>query len=374
MYDVIVVGAGPAGSTTAKYAASGGAKTLILEKRKRVGVPVQCGEFLPSVDEISDLAPKAENLHELFNIPEYLISRKTKSVRIISPNGKKFEFDFSGMVLERKLFDNYLAEQAVKAGAELVMETKVLGVERNNGTNGTSGMSTVVTSSGTYEGRIIVGADGPISTVARSMNMPKPELSPCVNYEISGIFEPVVEMYIGSYAPGGYAWVIPKKETANVGLGVQRKFAKKINIKQLLDKFVDNLNITKSIVNYSGGNDPSSGPVNETVKENVLLVGDSAGQVMASNGGGIPIAMLCGRIAGQVCSEQVNKNKISLTEYEKRWRSEVGETLSNSLKTKKLADMAFGSGMMIELAISKLGSRGMEQVVRCKPINPLNYI
>jgi geranylgeranyl reductase family protein len=369
MYDVIVVGAGPAGSTAAKYAAEGGAKTLIIEKRRKIGVPVQCGEFLQSINEIADIAPKAENLEELFNINKNLISRKTDKVRIISPKGKKFEFDFSGMVLERKLFDNYLAGEAVKAGAELMTETKVLGVEKNNDA------AKVITNSGTYEGKIIVGADGPVSTVARCMNMQKPEIYPCVNYELAGNFEPVVEMYMGGVAPGGYAWVIPKKETANVGLGVQKKFAGKLNLKKLLDKFVEKLNLEKPIVNYSGGNVPCYNPAEKTVKGNVMLVGDAAGQVMASNGGGIPIAMICGRIAGQVCSEYIkNKSKISLSEYEKRWRMQVGETLAVSLKTKKLADMAFGSETLLEIAINKLGSRGMERVVRCKPINPLSYI
>ena len=369
MYDVIVVGAGPAGSTTAKYAAEGGAETLIIEKRKQVGVPVQCGEFLPSLAEIRDLVPGAVDPEELFVVKESFISRKTDKIRFISPKGKKLVCDFSGIVLERKLFDNYLAEEAVKSGAELLTGTKVAGIEKNNG------RTKVVTSGESYEGKIIVGADGPVSTVADSAGMQKPELSPCVNYEIAGDFEPVVEMYLGGAAPGGYAWVIPKAKSANVGLGVQEKFVKNSNLKKLLDCFVEKLNLKKSIINYSGGNDPCSGPINETVKENVLLVGDAAGHVMASNGGGIPIAMLCGRIAGEVCAEQIkNKNKISLAGYEKKWRKQVGETLSNSLKTKKIADMVFGSEMLLEFAIGKLGSRGMEQVVRCKPVNPLNYL
>lgn len=372
MYDLIVVGAGPAGSTTAKYASIGGAKTLILEKRKQVGIPVQCGEFLPALNEIADLAPKAEDLEELFNIKKNLVSRKTDKIRIITPKGKKYEFDFSGITLERKLFDNYLAEEAVKSGAELITNTKVLSVEKKGAA------ARVVTNDETYEGKIIAGADGPISTVARSMNMKKPELSPCVNYEIAGNFEPVVEMYMGGIAPGGYAWAIPKKETANIGLGVQKKFMKNLNLKKLLDKFVENLNLKNSesknsIINYSGGNVPCSGPVETTIRENVMLVGDAAGHVMATNGGGIPIAMICGKIAGEVCAEHI-KGKLSLEEYEKRWRKQVGEMLSTSLKTKKLADMAFGSEMLLELAIGKLGSRGMEQVIRCKPINPLKYI
>ena len=174
---------------------------------------------------------------------------------------KKFEFDFSSIVLERKLFDKSLAEKAVKSGAKLITETKVLGIEKNNGT------TKVITNNETYEGKIIVGADGPISTIAGCMNMQKPELFPCVNYELAGDFEPVVEMYMGGVAPGGYAWVIPKKETANIGLGVQKKFVGKLNLKKLLDKFVGKLNLKKSIVNYSCGNVPCYSPAEKTEKK-----------------------------------------------------------------------------------------------------------
>ena len=371
IYDIIVVGAGPAGSTAAKYACMNGAKTLIIEKRKEVGIPVRCGEFLPTLSEVYDLMPEAEDIDELFDIKESLISRKTDKLRVISPKGNEYEFKFNGMVLERKLYDKFLADESVKSGAELITGTKVLDVQKSGST------TKVVTGDEVYIGKIVIGADGPISTVAKFSGMQKPELSPCVNYELPGEFESVIEMHIGGAAPGGYAWVIPKKDTANVGLGVQRKFAKKLklNLKELLDKFVEKLNLEKTPINYSGGNVPSSGPVSETVKDNVMLVGDSAGHVMASNGGGIPIALICGKIAGEVSAEHIKSNgKTPLQEYEKRWRKQVGETLANSLKTKKIADMAFGSEMLLELAIRKLGSRGMEEVVRCKSINPLRYV
>ena len=81
-FDVIVVGAGPAGSTTAEYAAMGGAKTLILEKRKRVGYPVQCGEYLPILRDIQGILPRAPKLEELFDIPDGLKEKDLPLIRV----------------------------------------------------------------------------------------------------------------------------------------------------------------------------------------------------------------------------------------------------------------------------------------------------
>ena len=74
-YDIIVVGAGPAGSTTAEHAAAGGASVLILERKKVVGEPMACGEFIPAVEEMKGSFPKAEHLDELFDLPEHLVSQ-----------------------------------------------------------------------------------------------------------------------------------------------------------------------------------------------------------------------------------------------------------------------------------------------------------
>ena len=358
-YDLIVVGAGPAGSTAAKYAALGGAKTLLIEKRKEVGAPVQCGEFLPSLDELNGLIPGALNLDDLLDVKGRFIARKTNKVIVFSPKGKKYEFDFKGTVIERRVFDRSLADDAVSSGVELMTETRFRGFSGSN--------KRISTNKGTFEGNVIIGADGPVSGVAKSAGFNgKKDLARCVQYEIAGDFEPVIEMYSGSVAPGGYAWVIPKKESANVGLGVQRRFCKE-PLKNVLDRFVEKIGIEGDIISYTAGLVPCSGPLKKTVKDNVMLAGDAAGHVMASNGGGIPIAMICGRIAGEVAAGHINSGT-PLDEYEKRWRSQVGKTLNDSLKNKKLADTLFRSDALLEAAMDKLGMEGMEKVVRCRPL------
>jgi digeranylgeranylglycerophospholipid reductase len=151
-FDVVVVGAGPAGSTTALYAAKAGLNVLLLDKRKEIGVPVQCGEFIPSQKELANIMPGVAALEELFSLDDF-ISKRTSSIRIYSPRNKAYEFEFEGFSVERRVFDKHLVENAVTAGAELRTSSKVTGLEGN----------VVTTTKKKHSAKIIVGADGPLS-------------------------------------------------------------------------------------------------------------------------------------------------------------------------------------------------------------------
>ncbi len=355
-YDVVIVGAGPAGSTTAYYASKAGANVLLLDKRKEIGHPVQCGEFIPAVDELKEMMPETAALNELFNLEAGLISKRTEAIRIFSPKKKTYEIKFNGYTVERREFDKYLVEKAVKEGAELRTGTTVTGF------NGKK----LLSKDGEFKGKVVVGADGPLSRVGRWAGLQGPRrLSRCVLCELPGEFPPVVEMYFGSAAPGGYAWIIPKAHGANIGLGVQNWYKKPL--KPLLLKFLGSKGLNKEPKFFSAGHVPVSGPVPRTVKGNVLVVGDAAGHVMATNGGGIPIAMICGRIAGNVIGEHLT-TQVPLERYETEWRKAVGKELGIALRTKKLADMAFRWDRMLEMSMSMMGARRMSRAMKCRPI------
>ena len=127
--DVLVIGAGPTGSTAAKYAARGGAEVLLIEKRSEIGTPVRCGEGVAKrwLDEIG-LTPSAE-----------FICHEVDGARVIAPDGTALVVDETragnecGYVLERDLFDRYLAKEAAKAGAEILIKTSAVGLLRDDG-------------------------------------------------------------------------------------------------------------------------------------------------------------------------------------------------------------------------------------------------
>jgi digeranylgeranylglycerophospholipid reductase len=170
-------------------------------------------------------------------------------------------------------------------------------------------------------------------------------------------------MYFGNLAPGGYAWVIPKRGCANVGLGTWQHFRGRLDA--LFGTFTDRLGLPRR--RGTGGYVPVLGPVARTVSGKAVLVGDAAGHVMATNGGGINVAMICGRLAGETAADHVLAG-LPLSAYEERWRRAVGGPLAQGARTKRLADRFFGSDRVLEAAMRLLGARRMERAIRCQPL------
>ncbi|MCX6650500.1 MAG: NAD(P)/FAD-dependent oxidoreductase [Methanomassiliicoccales archaeon] len=355
--DVVVVGAGPAGSTTARYAAESGADVLVLERRSQVGVPVRCGEFMPSLEEMTAMFPSTGDMAELFEVPADLVCIKCDTTRIYSPKFTRYEIPFIGYTTDRDRLDQFFASQAEKAGAWIMTGQRVTKVSEG----------LVQTDDLTVKAKVIVGADGPMSIVGKAFGLPRSkDLCPAVTTQIKGDFEPVCEMYFGTVAPGGYAWIIPKKGAANVGLGVARRFSKD-TINNYFESFLEVKGLKAD--KPEGKLIPMSMPAKRTVAGQAITVGDAAGQVMAVNGGGIPIARMAGRVAGRAVAENVLKGT-SLEKYEEEWRRQIFKQLRTAAHTKFLAGLCFGSAWRTETAMRFLGERRMNNLIRCRRILP----
>jgi digeranylgeranylglycerophospholipid reductase len=350
-FDAIVVGAGPAGSTTARYAARRGLKVLLLDKRKEIGVPVQCGEYVATNEEVRAIFPTVPDLEDLMQASYRARQVDTPVIRIFTPRGRRYDVPFRGFTVARDKMDQAIADQAVREGAELITGTSVTRVRGED----------VTTSRGAFQGGVVVGADGPRSTVARQVGLPWPVSAPAMSTTAVGAFDTSTDLYFGNLAPGGYAWVIPKGDCANVGLGTWQHFHG--NLRRLFDAFMERHDLQPG--KATGGFVPVLGPVGMTVRGNALLVGDAAGHVMATNGGGINVAMICGRIAGDVTADHVLA-QVPLTDYERRWRAAVGGPLARGARTKLLADRFFGSDRLLEAAMLLLGRRRMARAIRCE--------
>lgn len=343
-YDIVVVGAGPAGSMAARAAARSGAKVLLLDKRRELGVPVQCGEAL-SEDPLKDLGVKPD--------PRW-IAGKTNVVKLVSPSGtvvriaEKKIVGKVGYILDRKIFDKHLAMLAAKEGADVKVGTLVDGLLMENGgikgvrARGIDGRMEVRT-------KVVIAADGVGSRIARwagiNTALKLVDIESGAQFQMVGIdFESssTMEFYFGSkIVPGGYAWVFPKgEEMANVGLGVLGSRAERPAIEYLRD-FVNKMPSLRKgrIIEINAGGVPVSGPIKKTVKDNLLVVGDAARQVNALTGGGIDSAMRAGDIAGEVAAEAVAEGDVSekrLNEYERRWQEQMGKRLERYLKAKNV--------------------------------------
>ncbi|MBC7218660.1 MAG: NAD(P)/FAD-dependent oxidoreductase [Hadesarchaea archaeon] len=343
-YDVVVVGAGPAGSVAAYSAAKGGANVLMLERRREIGVPVQCGEAL-SEDVLKEMKIKPD--------PSWAVN-PTSSVKIVSPSGIAVRISERrvtgkvGYILNRKVFDKYLAVRAAEAGADIRVGTYVYGLVMRDG------RICGVRARGVGEdfevgAKVVIAADGVGSRVARWAGMNTAvkldDFESGIQFQMVGVdFESptMLEFYLSSrIAPGGYAWVFPKGEhMANVGLGVLGSRAERRAIDYLRDFVANTPALAKGkVVEINAGGIPVGGPLKQTVKGNVVLVGDAARQVNALTGGGIDSAMRAGQIAGEVVAEAVKEGDVSerkLKEYERRWREKMGKSHERYLKAKNV--------------------------------------
>jgi len=334
-YDVIVVGAGPAGSIAAKTAAERGLKVLLIEKRQEIGVPVRCAEGV-----------NRKSLEKFVKPDKKWIANEIERAEIISPSGYRVELSAEragnevGYVLERKIFDRYLAKLASKAGADVLTKTTAVDLKREDGLvklrMRCMGEEIVLKT------KIVIGADGIESRIGKMAGIDttlKPnEIESCVQYLMTNIDfdEKKTYFWVGwKLAPGGYIWLFPKgKDSANVGVGVMPSLAEK-NAKWYLDRFVREKFPEGEIVEVVVGGVPVKGAIETAVADNVMLAGDAARHADPITGGGIINAMKAGYFAGITAFEAVEAGDYSknfLKRYDERWKNDFGKNLVRNKK------------------------------------------
>jgi len=342
-YDVVVVGSGPAGSVTARYAAESGAKVIVLERRSEVGVPVLCGEGISrKIDDWDIIEGKR------------WIAGRMDGARIYSPDktcvtiGADQAGNETGYVVYRDIFDQELAKNAMKAGAKFMMNTQVTGLIKD-GDEIKGVKAKHFDEEIRIESDILVAADGVESKVAQWAGLdtrldPK-DLETCCQYTLENIDvkDAYCEFYLGKeIAPGGYIWVFPKgKGVANVGIGILASLSEAGMAKKLLDDFIKKDSRLKKgqPIRFLTGAVPVANPAEETVRDNLLLVGDAARHVDPITGGGLTHCLEGGKIAGKVIGKAVKKKDFSkefLSSYETGWKEAFGQKIKRNYLVKEI--------------------------------------
>ena len=320
--DVLVIGAGPAGSAAARHAALGGADVILIDKKSEIGTPKRCAEG------IYDHGLKWLGIEP---DPQWAVQRINGGT-IISPDKTRLTLDETilpekGYIVERKVFDKYMAMDAARAGAQIMVKTLAKSILKDD----SDGSSIIVDCEQMGEiieikAKIVIAADGPESKVAKAFGINSTtklqDMMAGVQYEMVGVNcerMDLIELHLGAFANGGYAWVFPKGEDiANVGIGIPGN--SKRSAIEYLNEFIESyppLNDAKAVELNVGG-DPIGGMIDQIYDDNLLVCGDAAGQVDPITGGGIILGMLGGMTAGKVAAKAIidkDYSKERLEEY-----------------------------------------------------------
>ena len=332
MCDVLVIGAGPGGGNAALQCARQGLSTMLIEDHSAIGTPVHCGEC------ISDLA--CDNLN--LDLPEHVISKRVHGIRVIFPDGTEKCLTEEGYVLEKHLFERWIADKAVEAGASMHLSHKLSSMDR-------------VEEDGRFIGwkcdgkgeqfpiqaKVVIDASGVAAVCSKVVNIDEDTPLNTMGKVVAGMQYELLEVpsdgyldfYIWpKYAEKGYLWMIPKCDgRANVGLVTEDR----PRTKKALDEFIGITHFKeleqvpppwKEKGNPAfGGTIPISGPFENTHYDGLMLVGDAAGFTSPLFEGGSHLALKSAVYAAETAAAAIAEDDVSaerLAIYAKLWKDE----------------------------------------------------
>ncbi|MEM1563375.1 MAG: NAD(P)/FAD-dependent oxidoreductase [Candidatus Bathyarchaeia archaeon] len=341
--DVIVIGGGPCGSFSALNLSKRGFNVTVFEEHDEIGVPCHCAGHV-SINGLKNLG--------LYPLPKGIVENTFTGAKIHSPNGTVFTIRVAKSItcaINRVLFDKHIAKLAQKTGARYSLGTRVESLVFAGGF-----IKGVIANhrnkSSKFFGKIILDAEGVSARLLRQAQLSPPKSEKILKgaqvdaENVKDIEIDTVEVILGSnYAPGFYAWLIPKNEVeAKVGLAAKTGNPRTL-LRKLMNKHpaISTKFRTAKVIRESYHPITIGGPVPKAYANGFLAVGDAASQVKPTTGGGIILGLNCAKIAADVAVESLNKNDFSaefLSVYQKRFMKVFGFDLKIMLKVREMLD------------------------------------
>lgn len=322
-YDIVVVGAGPIGSYTAYLLADKGFDVCLLDEKTEIGKDVICAGVI------------GKEAFKHFDLPTKSILSRIDSATFFSPTKKKLEYipeEVFAYIVDREKFDRGILKSAQRVGVDLHLKQRVTTIEKKS-----SMYYTVVTSKRKYKTRIIVLATGINYVLNKKVGLGKPpqflygsQIELPISFSKSN-----VEIHIGTgFAPGSFGWVIPAgANTSRIGILLNRKT--KPWLKKMLEHRL-NISVAKLRDEELKTKPIAFGPVKRSVKDNILAVGEAAGQMKTTTGGGIFFGLICSEIAAEKITDTL-RDGASLSDYETTWRSILASEIDIGILMRQIA-------------------------------------
>ncbi len=302
--NVAIIGAGPAGSSAALALSKKGIPNIIIDKRRMVGLPVQCAEFVSSsIISYVDLSSMLS-----------AVNQKIKYI-CINAGSKTYKFSGDGYILNRDIFDLSLSEKAVKSGSKLIAGLRAYKIDRQKNCIEVLDVIEKIVYEIYYDYLII--AAGP-KNIFKSYNSQGEsyiyalQIKTKLLKKLDSVF-----CYFRHYIPYGYGWVFPKECYANVGIGVEKPVSD-VNLSACLKKFTEELKneglIGSEVIEKTSGLVPVSG-LSDLTADNIAFCGDAAGLTHPVTGAGILNAIISGSLAGDYAADSIRSSKNFLNDY-----------------------------------------------------------
>ena len=353
LYDVIVVGSGPAGSYVAYRLAEMGHRVVVVEQKERLGEQVCCTGII------------SQGCVDSFAIDEDVILRRANSAKLFSPSGRLLRVwrqKTQACIIDRALFDVAMARRAQNKGAEYVLSSLVRGIEVNDDRVRVE----IVRRGGklNFEARAVVIATGFASNLARGLGLGKVgDFVMGAQAEVEAIGLDEVEVYLGrEVTPGFFAWLVPTSPPKAL-VGLMSRRSPEIYLKKLIASLVAQGKIASAEAEpiYRG---ISLKPLAKTCGNRLIVVGDAAGQVKPTTGGGIYYGLLCADIAANNLHRALESDDLSaksLAGYEREWRKKLGWELRIGYWARKLYEHM--SDAQTDRLFDIIKSRGIDKAL-----------
>ncbi|MEO0206519.1 MAG: NAD(P)/FAD-dependent oxidoreductase [candidate division WOR-3 bacterium] len=321
-YDVIVIGGGPIGSYTAHRLVQKGFSVCVIEQKRIIGSGVICTGVI------------SRESFERYKLPLDSIQTRIRSFSFISPKGQKLKYDRAdtfAYVVNRNIFDQKLSERARKAGVRYVLDTRVTSIEE-------CGKYYRIPADGDHwYAKFVVIATGVNYQLQKKFGLGRPQrflYGSQIELPVE-VDDTNIEIHIGKqYIPGSFAWIVPlSKKKARIGMILEK------NGKTHLQRFIEKklrLPVFPDMMRLINVKPIAYGPIKKSVFKRIIAVGEAAGQVKTTTGGGIFMGLLCSDIAVEKLTGALKKG-LPIDDYDVTWRTSLSSELEIGKKVRQVA-------------------------------------